>query len=138
MKYLLYLKYFIYISLNWNPRLAWFTISQEIRGEKKYDINTTRMNDLKKLTITGSNLKHAEMYQGANYFLLEKILEKLKEMHQGNSFTDMGCGKGRALVVAAHYGFIKLTGIDFAEELCAEARRNTTALYEKFPGIEVK
>lgn len=137
MKYLLYLKYFFYISFNWNIRLAWFTISNEIRGEKKYGISTTRIVDLKKLSVTGNNRRNAEMYQGANYYLLETMFEKLNELKAGNKFIDVGCGKGRALVVAAHYGFKRLTGIDFARELCELAKENTKQLYDKFPGIQI-
>lgn len=138
MKYLLYLRYFFYISVNWNFRLAWFTVSHEIRGEKKYGINTTRINDLKKLSVTGGNLKNAEMYQGANYYLLENLFDNLRTLKAGNNFIDVGCGKGRALVVAAHFGFSDLTGIDFAEQLCEEARKNTGHLKQLFPNTRVK
>lgn len=36
----------------------------------------------------------------------------------------MGSGKGRALCVAAHYGFKKVTGLDFSPKLCAAAKKN--------------
>ena len=137
MKILLYLRYFIYISFNWNIRLAWFTISHEIRGEKKYRINTIRIEDLKKISIAGDNVKNAEMYQGANYYLLETMFQKLKELHAGDKFVDVGCGKGRVLVVAAHYSFSKLTGIDFAQSICDEAKKNTDPLFNLFPDINV-
>lgn len=40
------------------------------------------------------------------------------------SFVDFGCGKGRAMFVAAQYGFRSLTGIEFSPMLCRAAERN--------------
>ena len=37
-----------------------------------------------------------------------------------------GCGLGRP-GLAAEYGFSKVTGVDFAPELCAKARENVVA-----------
>jgi SAM-dependent methyltransferase len=45
------------------------------------------------------------------------------------TFVDIGCGKGRGLMVAAERGFPQLIGVDFAEEFCDIARRNI-GLYE--------
>ena len=37
------------------------------------------------------------------------------------------------LAVAAWYGFKKITGIEFSEELCTEARKNISPVQVKFP-----
>jgi len=128
-----YIRYFIYIAWNWNIRLAAFSIYHEILGERKYNIDTLRLDNLKSLTVTGNNLQHAEIYQGASYYLLEKIFIKLKELHANDGFLDIGCGKARTMVVAAHYGFKNITGIDFAIELCREARQNCKQITQHFP-----
>ncbi len=133
MKFLHYLKYFFYIGFNWNFRLALFTLRHEIRGEKYYGIKTSKLNDLKTLTVKGNNLKHAEIYQGANYFLLEKLFNYLQEINVTDNIVDFGCGKGRVLVVAAYHGFKKITGIDFASELCDIATHNIVHAQIKFP-----
>ena len=138
LRYLYYIRYFFFVMWNWNIRLALFTLYHEIRGEKKYGLNTSRMNTLTSLTITGNNLQHAEIYQGASYFLLEHAFSRLRTLHATQSFVDMGCGKGRALVVAAHYGFTRLTGVDFALDLCEEAARNCKKLLLTFPGIHYR
>lgn len=135
MSFLYYIKYFCYIAWNWNVRLALFTIYHEIRGEKKYRIATARLNNLRHLTITGHNLKYAEIYQGAGYFLLEKIFNALKKLKAKGGFVDVGCGKGRVLVVAAHAGFTNITGIDFAKELCDEAIINCRQITAGFPSV---
>lgn len=128
-----YARYFFYISLNWNIRLAWFTIRHEIRGEKKYNINTSKIEDVKKLSLKGSNVDHAELYQGANYYLLENVFKYLQTIEVAKNLLDYGCGKGRVLAVAAYYGFTKITGVEFAKELCDEARKNIIPVQQKFP-----
>ena len=133
MKYIYYLRYFFYIAFNWNLRLAWFTVLQEMKGEKKYGINTIQLNDLKKLTLKG-DINQAEIYQGANYYLLELMFEKLQTLSPNNYIIDFGSGKGRVLVVAAFYDFIKITGVEFGKELCIEARKTIHGVQQKFPG----
>jgi SAM-dependent methyltransferase len=39
-------------------------------------------------------------------------------------FLDVGCGKGRALIIAADYRFESLVGVDYSARLCRVARRN--------------
>jgi len=49
------------------------------------------------------------------------------------TFVDLGCGKGRALILANRAGFRKLIGVEFSPALAAASRRNLAAL-----GIEAK
>ena len=124
MKFFYYFKYFYFIAKNWNLRLATFTVYQEIRGEKKYKIETIQIDNLQQQKIKSVNLKHASIYQGTNYSIIEKAFEFLKNENANDNIVDFGCGKGRVLVVAAFYGFKKITGIDFAGSLCREAELN--------------
>lgn len=133
-----YLKYFFFIGTHWNFRLAAFTIYHEIRGEKKYQIDTSLIDYLQREKIESNNLEHASIYQGANYYLIEKALKFLKDENANNSITDLGCGKGRILVVAAHYGFTTITGVDFAPLLCLEAERNIDKAKPFFPLVNFK
>ena len=132
MKYLYYLRLFSFIAFNWNVRLAWFTVYHEIRGEKKYHLDTCKIEDVKKLSVKGDNLTHAELYQGVNYYLLEKVLDHLQTIEANKNIVDFGCGKGRVLAVAAYYGFTKITGVEFAKELCEVARKNIIPVQQKF------
>ena len=132
MKYLYYIKYFFYITFNWNLRLALFTIYHEIRGERKYKINTTRLNNLKNITLRG-NRSNAEVYQGANYFLLEKVFKEMRSMGVNYSLIDFGSGKGRVMVVAAYYGFEKIIGLEFGKQLCEVAKKTIIPVQQLFP-----
>ena len=124
MKFFYYFKYFYFIAKNWNLRLATFTVYHEIRGEKKYKIETIQIDNLQQQKIKSVNLKHASIYQGTNYSIIEKAFEFLKNENANDNIVDFGCGKGRVLVVAAFYGFKKITGIDFDGSLCREAELN--------------
>ncbi|HUS00619.1 MAG TPA: methyltransferase domain-containing protein [Chitinophagaceae bacterium] len=134
MKYFYYLKLFFFIAFNWNIRLAWFTVYHEIRGEKKYKLDSSKIKNVKKLSIKGNNVEHAELYQGANYYLLEKVFDHLQTIEANQNILDFGCGKGRVLAVAAYYGFRKITGVEFAKELCEVARKNIIPVQQKYPG----
>ena len=113
-----YLKYFIYLGWNWNFRLAWFVVRDEIRGERKYNIRTTGYDTLKHVARKGIDTSHATIYMPAGYYMLEKLLGEINTLPHNKHFLDIGCGKGRAMVVAAHYGFTHISGIDFSKEFC--------------------
>jgi SAM-dependent methyltransferase len=44
------------------------------------------------------------------------------------TFIDLGCGKGRALLVAAKLGFKQVIGVEFAHELAETAKKNLEIL----------
>ncbi|HLP36605.1 class I SAM-dependent methyltransferase [Lacibacter sp.] len=135
MKLLQHIKYFLYIASNWGIRIGFFTLRQEIKGEKKYGINSTSANDLAEFQIKGNQLSHATEYMPVNYFTIEHVLDHLPENARQGTFLDIGCGKGRALCVAAAYGFTKLYGIDFAKQLIEKAEKNLSLTKKRFPSI---
>lgn len=137
MKLFSYIKYFFYLAYNWNIGIAWHIISQEINGEKKYGINTTGADELKSLQNLGVDITHATIYMPVSYCLLEEIFLQLQEIPR-NHFLDIGCGKGRALCMAAHEGFRQVTGLDFAKDLCEQAKENLTLIKQKIPALEFK
>lgn len=112
-------------------------IKQEIKGERKYKINTTGEDELIKLEELGIDISHATVYMPVSYNLVEEIFEQLQSSGR-NHFLDMGCGKGRALCVATHYGFNKVTGIDLSKDLCEIATENLSLTNHKFPDLQFK
>ena len=135
MKILPFIQYFFYLGFNWNWNIAFPILLHEIRGEKKYEIQTTGSDELKKTKAAGVDISHATVYMPANYLLLEEIFKTLPK--EGLShFLDIGCGKGRALCVAAHHGFEKVTGIDFSQEFCSNAELNLQHTQIKFPSLQ--
>ncbi len=119
----LFLRYFWYLATNWNPWIALHIIRHDIRGEKKYKIATTGFDDLKKLEASGVDIDNASIYMPASYDMLE-VLIKFAASKNCTHLLDLGCGKGRALCVAAHFGFSNLTGTDISKKLLNSAEQN--------------
>jgi SAM-dependent methyltransferase len=132
LKFILYIRYFFYLAINWHVKIAWYIIRQEIKGEKKYGINTTGADELRSLEKKGIDTEHATIYMPVNYGLLEEIFDQLK-ISSFHHFLDIGCGKGRAMCVAANKGFAKVSGIDFSKEFCDAAIKNLAFTKQKFP-----
>ena len=132
MQTLKYINYFFYLAYNWNMGIAWHIIKNEIRGEKKYNINSTGADELHSLEKKGIDIEHSTIYMPASYDLLENVFQQLS-MNSFTHFIDIGCGKGRALCVAAHYGVNKMTGIDLSKELCNDASGNLATTKSTFP-----
>lgn len=139
-KYLYYIKYFFYLAYKWDIKIAQYILSQEIKGEKKYGIITTGADELKKLEERGIDTDHSTIYMPVSYSLLEEMIEQLNRLTNSsfNHFLDIGCGKGRALCVAANKGFGKVTGIDFSKEFCKAAEKNLSMTRKKFPDLQYK
>ena len=135
MKIFTYLQYFFYLGFNWNFRIALKIINQEIKGEKKYNINTTGADELKKLSKNGIDISHATIYMPISYLLLEEIFRQLPSRSKKH-FLDIGCGKGRSMCVAAHHGYKKITGVDFSKQLCEDALVNLQNTKKEFPSIQ--
>ena len=129
-----YLQYFFYLGINWNFKIAYHILLHEIKGENKYGINTTGSDELHKTNAAGTDISHATIYMPASYILLEDVFKQLPT-NPSKHFVDIGCGKGRALCVAAHHGFKKVTGVDFSKEFCANATDNLIITKKIFPSF---
>jgi SAM-dependent methyltransferase len=135
LKILAFIQYFFYLGFNWNWRIAVYIISQEIKGEKKYGLHTTGSDELKKLKAEGVDTSHATVYMPITYFQLEEMFKALPGASREH-FLDIGCGKGRALCVAAHHGYNKVTGIDFSKQFCVDSIGNLLVTKRVFPSLD--
>jgi 16S rRNA G966 N2-methylase RsmD len=132
-----FLKYFFYIAANWNISIAWHIIRNEIRGEKKYGINTTGADNLKSLEKKGIDISHATIYMPVSYDVLEQFFEEVK-LETFNHFLDIGCGKARAICVAASYGINKVSGIELSKELFISSKENIALTKAKYSSADFK
>jgi len=133
-KFLHYTYNFFYVAFNWNLQLAIFITWHEIKRGPKYNINTIKPESLDALTIAEGDKSKSSPYEALNYFILENLLENFCKLFPGEkSLIDVGSGKGRVMVAAAHYGFKNITGVDFAKELCTAAERNINKIKTQFP-----
>ena len=133
-----YISHFWYVATNWNIWMAFFMVYDNIRGSLKYGSNTFIPVELKDLTITNGDKKKASRYEAVSFYMLEKLLSAFQKVSGITSITDLGSGKGRVLMVAPHFGFKEITGIDFAKELCQQANMNMREKEKEFPNIKWK
>lgn len=78
--------------------------------------------------IIGGNLSNASPHYGSNWFVLKRVFATLIDSGRvspsGTHMVDFGCGAGRALMSALHFGVEKVTGVDFSKTLCLRAEQN--------------
>lgn len=132
-----FLKYFFYLATNWNILIAWHILRNEIRGEKQYGLNTTGADDLKSLEMKGIDISHATIYMPVSYDVLELFFDEVK-LETFNHFLDIGCGKGRAMCVAASYAVNKISGVELSKDLFDIAKENIAFSQLLFPYTEFK
>jgi SAM-dependent methyltransferase len=86
--------------------------------------DTTYLRDLK---ISSPTWVHAHDYIPVKAEHFRRALSAVPVRHAEYTFIDFGCGKGRAMLLAAEHPFQKVVGIDFSRELVATARANWAA-----------
>jgi tRNA1(Val) A37 N6-methylase TrmN6 len=115
--------------------MAFFMVFDNIRGSLKYGSGTFGSVDLKKLTIINGEVQKSSRYEPVSFHILEKLFDAFKKISDNTSIIDLGCGKGRMMMVAPYFGFTNITGIDFAKELCQQAIINMEKKEQQFPHI---
>jgi len=136
-RFFTYIKYFFYLSFKWDTKIAVHILKQEIKGEKKYGIMTSGADELKSLEKKGIDIDHSTIYMPVSYDLLEEIFSELN-ISEYHHFLDIGCGKGRALCVAASNGVKKITGLDLSKALCTDAEKNLVSIQLNLPDLQYK
>lgn len=90
----------------------------------RYGTETGSFVPLWKLNIRSSNICFGTSYEATCEQELLDAFHCLNEDLHTFTFIDLGCGKGRTLLIASHSGFRQVIGVDFAEELVNIARNN--------------
>lgn len=94
----------------------------------KWGTRTRGKTAAAKLGLQSSDLPHLTGYQAVNEEHLRSALEAVSFPRQ-SIFVDIGCGKGKALLIAAGYDFVsRAVGVELAASLCDDARRNVERL----------
>lgn len=99
--------------------------------DRKYSTDTSGRIHLKDLTIIGNNIEYGTWYGAMSPKHFKQIMHHLNVNFNEFQFIDFGSGKGRALLMASDYGFNKIIGIEFAEELHHIANNNVS-VYERY------
>lgn len=76
--------------------------------------------------VASPNLSRGIRYEPTRALPFRRMLRRAQIPTDGG-FVDLGCGKGRALILAALCGFSQVTGVDYSSALCAVAEKNLAA-----------
>jgi hypothetical protein len=95
-------------------------------GDLDYDwehsVDTTRSNvGFRTQLLTGIT---GRAYFATEPWLFEEITRAVPVDLSGFTFIDLGCGKGRVLLMASEYPFQRIMGVEFMPDLCRAAQKN--------------
>jgi SAM-dependent methyltransferase len=91
--------------------------------DRALGVETAEMVQLAEVGLDAPDRVH---YQPAGWLDLPRILRR-DEVTADDVFLDLGCGKGRAVLMAARYPFRRVIGVELSERLLAVAQANVAA-----------
>lgn len=98
----------------------------------RYGTETSRRIPREQIATNSENLVHCVNYGASKAMPFQRLMRDL-HLPKDGVFVDLGSGKGRALMLAASYGFRKVIGIEFSGELCTKSRENLHKFLMKSP-----
>jgi len=101
--------------------LIMFAHIQDLAFDLKYKTDTLSWQELNSVSVVGKNKSHGVQYQPTQARTLRKVFKKMNLPREG-AFLDLGCGKGRTLILAADFGYTRIIGVDFSELLCHDCK----------------
>ncbi len=97
----------------------------------KYGTKTFRWTELDAMhDVRSENHARGIRYEPTHQRPFHNLMRQL-QFPPDSVFVDIGCGKGRALILAAECGFSRVVGIDFSPSLCDAARDNLGIFQQK-------
>jgi SAM-dependent methyltransferase len=94
------------------------------RREAPFGVNSEGRIALQNLAIDSENRTLGFPYVPSPGRLVDTLLLNIEEDLGRFDFIDFGSGKGRALLVASHYPFRRVIGVEFSPELHEIAQEN--------------
>jgi len=91
--------------------------------DRRYHVQTSGFILLNTTSFDPKRLSDATQYGPANGWAVRRCLRQLN-LPRNLHFADLGSGLGRICLLAAEYGFARVTGVELAPELCITARKN--------------
>ena len=102
----------------------------DVLFDLRYRTDTRHAVRLSDLDVHGDNKHSGNRYEGTRSRALHRLL-RFFDFPRESVFVDFGCGKGKALLIAARFPFQRIIGIEFSRELCQVARDNISAYRKK-------
>ncbi len=104
------------------------SVIDDFRFDLAFGTDTSGWIDVENLDIAQEAMEHSAAYAPSRARHVRKLLEALR-LPPGRVLVDLGCGKGKVLLLAADYEFKRIVGVEISARLCQIARNNLM-LYE--------
>ena len=104
------------------------------RFDERYATETNDIVLASELGGVGQHGAGAQLYWPTNSTDFGTIMKSLNITYGDFSFVDLGCGKGRTLLMAALFKFGQVHGVEFSPALCDIARSNAGKFAQAEPG----
>jgi SAM-dependent methyltransferase len=91
--------------------------------DRKFAVDTAGTVYLPELR-TDPRYRDARFYGTCSCFFIRRALKSLPVDHREFTFVDMGCGKGKAMLVASDWPFRQIIGVEISSILLEVAERN--------------
>jgi predicted RNA methylase len=91
-----------------------------------HNVDTWEPIPLDKLHIESENLTHGVRYDPTTGSRFRRIMKAFHFPLERFTFIDLGCGKGRVLLLASLCPFRRIVGVEFSAELARVAARNVS------------
>jgi SAM-dependent methyltransferase len=101
--------------------------------DRRFGIDTSGIVPVEKMGLDATVARHMLPYAGSQPSIVRRAIATLPELAD-YCFVDLGCGKGRPLLVASEFSFRRIIGVELSRDLVASARRNVAAVRRRFPG----
>jgi SAM-dependent methyltransferase len=93
--------------------------------DKKYSTDTTTRIDNKDLEISDPETrKLATIYRTTPERFIRHLISQLGIDYREYDFVDIGCGKGRVLLIASNYPFRSISGVEVSPAVYVVAKNN--------------
>mgnify|MGYP000014564607 CR=1 FL=1 len=111
-------------------------IDRFLDSNNKYDVIESL--DPRETIPNHPSVTHATIYVPTRARPFLKLLNSLDLNKSETVFVDFGCGKGRALLLAADFGIKNIKGIEFCNKLSAIAVINTKKYLNQSSAIKIE
>lgn len=99
-------------------RREFFPVRDEF--DRAHGTNTSGLVSLWRLHVRSHDKKFGTRYQPCDPAVFRTAVEGIE---RSRTFVDLGCGKGRALIMAQEAGFQRIIGVEFSAALAEIARK---------------